>query len=354
MVYQIGYYVHHHGSGHLMRALAIAVQLHQPVTFLGSGLKPYAQLIPPTVNCIHLPPDVEEDEDRYYQEGNAVDTFHYAPLNIRGIRERNRMLCDFFSSAFPMILIVDVSVEVALFARLCGIPTIVMRQHGHRSDAAHLAAYQSAALLIAPYSRHLQSGSPAWMDDKTVFSGGFSKYSQANQLVPDTGTRQVAVMCGKGGTSLTQAFVVHLATSCSNYHFHSIGDVQKTNDCDLPNITFHGELADPLPVLNACNIIIGNGGNNTVMEAASLNKTFICIPEQRPFDEQLHKAEMIAAVHRVHVVQPAGLYHTNWQQLLQDAEENPTNWDGMINKHALPNIAYAVQKLAAELFNNAG
>ena len=352
MDYQIGYYVHHHGSGHLMRALAIASQLDAHVTLLGSGLKPYEHLIPQKITCVHLPMDVEDHQDQCYHDGTAVDVLHYAPLNVKGIRDRNQMLCNFFASSFPMIFIVDVSVEVALLARLCSIPTIVMRQHGHRNDPAHLAAYQSASLLIAPYARQLQSGSPTWVNDKSLFSGGFSKYTSAKYTVNEGDAKQVAVMCGKGGTSLSLAFLIHLAKSCPSYHFHGIGDMGETVACDLKNITLHGELKDPLNLLKNSSIIIGNAGHNTVMEVAELNKQFICVPEQRPYDEQLHKAEMIAAVHQVNIVLPADLYLTNWPKLLKNVEHKPINWEGMINESALHEIASTVHRLAVESFKS--
>jgi len=159
-------------------------------------------------------------------------------------------------------------------------------------------------------------------------------------------------MCGKGGTSLSLAFLIHLAKSCPSYHFHGIGDMGETVACDLKNITLHGELKDPLNLLKNSSIIIGNAGHNTVMEVAELNKQFICVPEQRPYDEQLHKAEMIAAVHQVNIVLPADLYLTNWPKLLKNVEHKPINWEGMINESALHEIASTVHRLAVESFKS--
>ena len=354
MGFQIAFYIHHHGSGHIMRALAIASELTMPVTFLGSGLRAYRQLIPAHITCVHLPLDVKGDKDRYFRSGHAVDTFHYAPLNVAGIRERNRIMTKFFSSAFPLLLVVDVSVEVALLARLCSVPTIIMRQHGYRNDPAHLAAYQSACLLIAPYARGLQGYGPAWVDAKTFFSGGFSRYTGKVLSKTSKRSRHVAVMTGKGGTSITIDFIKHLAGNCPDFHFYSIGGQGKMTD-DLPsNITFCGDLNDPADVLITSSLIIGNAGHNTVMEVADLNLPFICIPENRPFGEQLLKAKSLSDRYNVKIVLPENILKTDWHSLLNIALTDQTEWQGMINPQALSGINVEIEKLGAILFPENG
>jgi hypothetical protein len=141
----IGYYVHHHGAGHVTRALAIAEHMEAPITLFGSSLPEESHLS--NVSLCHLPLDFDAD--------TVVDTpagLHYAPLAVHGLRERMGMLVDWLRSNWPCLLVVDVSVEVALLARLLGVPTVYMRQRGHRVDAAHSLAYASATRLLAPYS----------------------------------------------------------------------------------------------------------------------------------------------------------------------------------------------------------
>lgn len=352
MGYNVAFYVHHHGSGHLMRAISIASKLNRPVTFLGSGMQQYQGIIPEFVTCIHLPMDVADSNDVYEHDGNEVNVLHYAPLNVKGIRERNLLLSHFFVAAFPVVLVVDVSVEIALFARLCGIPTILMRQHGYRNDPAHIAAYQSASLLIAPYSETMQSDSLEWVNRKTVFSGGFSRYSEKEIKETNGDPHQIAILCGKGGTSLSTGFVNHLAVACPMYQFHSIGSIGDESACRQSNVTYHGEIDDPIHVLASCGLIIGNGGHNTVMEAASLNKRFICISEERPFDEQLHKARMLRNVFETPIVTTNELYTTEWQTLIQKTLSKPANWNGMIDKNALGKIALAIEGLGQELLHH--
>ncbi|MFD1257692.1 glycosyltransferase [Mucilaginibacter terrae] len=352
MSYNIGFYIHHHGSGHLMRALAIAAHLDRPITFLGSGMRDYQTVIPPSIRCIHLPADVPDEDDHAYVAGTAVDCLHYAPLNVTGIRLRNQLLSDFFAATYPIILIVDVSVEVALFARLSGIPSIVMRQHGSRNDTAHLAAYQSASLLLAPYPERLRTGSIKWVDEKTFFAGGFSRYTGLKKTALTIGDDKcVAVITGRGGTSISLSFIRHIARVCPEHHFHILGDIA-TQNWSSGNVSFHGRCAEPETVLNICRIVIGNAGHNTVMEVADLQKAFICIPEKRPFEEQLQKALLIQRHFAIPLVMPEALFKTDWQDILDKLSRSQPEWQGIINEQALSQVAAAIDQLAIQLFGS--
>jgi len=351
MLYHTAFYIHHHGSGHLMRALAIATKINGAITFLGSDLHSYSSLIPTHIACIHLPADIPTKEDQFYSSGSDAPALHYAPLNVAGLRDRAAILSRFFATNYPLLLVVDVSVEIALFARLCGVPTVIVRQHGLRNDTAHLNAYQSALLLIAPYSRNLQSGAPEWVDEKTVFAGGFSRFPLSEELNEETFSTEVAVMAGRGGTSLDITFVHFLALACPDFRFHVLGIAD--DGLQVPeNVILYGPIDDPSQVLKECAIIIGNAGHNTVMEAASLQKRFICVPENRPFSEQEHKASSLATALGTTVILPELLYQTKWNNVLHHVLNILPNWGNTINPDALQTIADTIEQLAATLFTN--
>ena len=72
---------------------------------------------------------------------------------------------------------VDVSVEVALLARLCGVPTVVVAMPGRRTDRAHRLAYDSADALLAPWPRGTHDSDwPREWTDKAWFVGGISRF----------------------------------------------------------------------------------------------------------------------------------------------------------------------------------
>jgi len=75
------------------------------------------------------------------------------------------------------------------------------------------------------------------------------------------------------------------------------------------------------------------------MEAASLNKTFITIPESRPFDEQLVKADLLKKLSLATIIYPEKLYYTDWQNVFKTASQNKPNWQNIIDENALSKAA---------------
>ncbi|CAG5067599.1 hypothetical protein DYBT9623_00320 [Dyadobacter sp. CECT 9623] len=346
------FYVHHHGSGHVMRAIAIASQLGEAnVSFLGSGLHAFTSLIPPHITCYHLPSDIARDEDEFSQLA-ALDFLHYAPLNVRGLTDRSAVIADFFKKQFPVLLIVDVSVEVTMLAALCGIPALVIRQTGNRNDIPHLNAYQSAQTLIAPSPAALMNRSDFdWVEAKTFYSGGFSRF-QGMQIDRPTVANTVAVMTGTGGTSIGPQLIEMLAAEFPDKTFHILGKMAQPFSGDYRNVVLHGNLENPAEILVSCETVIGNAGHNTVMEMADLNKRFICIYEERPFDEQLHKAKLLEANNMAVVIAGDELSGADWGDLFTKAANLPPDrWKGVINPDALTDIAGALHDQWRKLFN---
>ncbi len=346
----IAFYVHHHGAGHLMRCLAISRQLdHCQLTFLGSGLAARAGLIPATIQCIHLPMDTPTDQDEHYQPGPPMEALHYAPLNLAGGRQRAQQLTSFFSQHWPLLLVVDVSVEVTLLARLSGIPTIVVRQHGQRGDPAHQLAYQSAQAILAPYSAQLAQPADAWLAGKLVYTGGFSRY--APQMPAAAQPNRLGLLVGAGGTSLDRSFVAYLASRLPRWQLHVIGLLPGPATGDLPaNVTIHGLVADPRGLLEPCWLVIGNAGHNTVMEMASLNKRFIAVPEARPFQEQQVKAQLLARLALATVVPVAALYQTDWPALVEQLSRRQPDWQDTISPTALEQAARLIRTTYASVY----
>ena len=131
----IGYYVHHQGAGHWQRACLIGRALRRPVTLIGSidgidtGGAPGPILVLPDDR---LPAAAFDGRD---EEAARPSSLHYAPLGHPGIRARMAAIAAWAAEVDPVLVIVDVSVEVAMLARLLSVPTIVVRLAGQRSDA---------------------------------------------------------------------------------------------------------------------------------------------------------------------------------------------------------------------------
>ncbi|MBC2677368.1 hypothetical protein [Pseudomonas baltica] len=334
---QVGYYVHHHGSGHGMRALAIARHMDCDVTLIGSRL-PDADYSS-TIKALQLPGDTAP--------GMHVESFpalHYAPLAVDGLRERMGLLADWMRSAWPCLLVVDVSVEVAMLARLFGVPCVYMRQHGERTDPAHLQAYASASRLLAPYPASMEcSQMPDWVLAKTDHCGWVSRYSQQSSahVAPEHGA--VLVITGQGGTAFTVDSLIAIARRCPEDQFRVAGPLP-ASDLPLPgNLTLLGHLVDPLPELLRAEIVVGSAGDNVVAEVAHMGGRLIAIAEQRPFDEQRLQAlqlERLGVALGVLGVPAAD----QWPALLQRARHLPgrRGWQALLNDNAAADAARIV------------
>ncbi|MFC4211233.1 glycosyltransferase [Pedobacter lithocola] len=348
MSFTIAFYIHHHGSGHLMRTLQIvkALKNHQ-VILMGSGLKALTEL-PSNIKVAHLPLDIA-DENENTSVGNIKSmAFHYAPIGIKGIRNRVALMTEVFQKNYPLILVIDVSVEVALLARLAGIPTIIMRQHGNRTDLPHQLAYDSAELLIAPFSNEMYVGEKDNAYKKTVFTGGFSRFDSVENNV-NINQNTVCILVGNGGTSITEMFIKSIALSCNKFHFKVLG-LEQNKSNRLANLEFLGQVVNPAETIKEANIIIGNTGHNTVMEAASLNKRFVGIPENRPFDEQIEKAKSIQNRAGIKIVSPNELLKTDWLLLLENIKGEQVDWKGVIAPKAVEILAETIVKTGEKLF----
>ncbi|WP_443946668.1 glycosyltransferase [Pedobacter sp. AW1-32] len=345
---EIAFYVHHHGAGHFMRSLAIATGLKGcQVTFLGSGLHKYKSQIPDWIQVIELPIDTPTEADKDIPNP-GLEGLHYAPLNISGQLKRVALITNFFASRKEILLVVDVSVEIAMLARLCGVATIVVRQHGERNDMPHRICYRNTVGLLAPYHERMAGPGPEWIEKKTFYTGGFSRFNlRKDSSNPDQ--RQVAVLIGSGGTSINQSFLKKLSVQCPSWTFHVIGDIDiKINPS---NLHFHGRINDPSPLLNRCCIVIGNAGHNTVMECASLDKRFIAISEERPFNEQFHKAQIIEAMSLAVHIRASQIAEFDWEEILEKLLTTRPDWNGFMRSDAAQRAANYLINSHRKLFS---
>jgi len=345
----IGIYVHHHGSGHRMRALQLAAAIKgRKVLLIGSNLRERDILGIENASLVHLPMDTLDKDEREITQSDPPVAFHYAPLGVNGIRNRAAILAKLFKENYPMLLVVDVSVEITLFARLCGIPTVVIMQHGIRDDIAHQMAYQSAELILAPFSSMMYPGKKDPTFQKTLFVGGFSRFDNVPKR--EYKKNNIAVLIGGGGSSIDGGTIIKIAGQLKDYNFQVIG-LDKP-DTSPPNISWHGAVENPSDLLLSCEIIIGNTGHNTVMEAAALGRKFIGVPEDRPFFEQEQKAEAISGREGIRIIGSKQIERQDWPFLIKSLQQENVNWDGIINPGGITAMAEAITDQARRIFGH--
>ena len=212
------------------------------------------------------------------------------------------MLCEWVDRTNPTALIVDVSAEITQYLRFLGVPTIAVRQHGDRSDYPHLAGYDAAYKLFAPFPQILESRSmPSWIQDKTIYTPGFSRYS--DRVLSKAAARKslsilpqqqvVVVLNGKGGAKHSLSRLALAAMATPNWLWLVVGRIEQDCQISLPNLSIKGWCEDTYVYLKAADITIASGGHNTVMEIGTAKIPFLCIPEDRPFGEQRVKAQRL-------------------------------------------------------------
>lgn len=323
----IGFYVHHHGRGHTSRTRALVDALDLPVTVLTSA--------PHDSDTFGRAAVVELPVDDHAPETAATATLpaqlHYAPFGVAGLRERTARIARFLADAAPGLLVVDVSSEVSQLARIAGVPTVVVRQHGLRWDPAHMAAYDGAVGLLAPFGEELEEPTaPVSVRQKTFYAGGLARRMEQATRVDaglvaagvsrggagitsggqrrrlqarerlgwDAETSGVVLLLGTGGEEPRPQDVVAAAKATPDHRWLVVGDWDHPD----PAVASTGWVADALPWLDAGDVVVGSAGHNTVMEAATVGRPFVCIPQRRPFAEQHHKAARLRALDAAEVL----------------------------------------------------
>ncbi|QKZ04502.1 hypothetical protein [Pseudomonas eucalypticola] len=334
---QVGYYVHHHGAGHGVRAAHIAQALRVPVTLIGSRLP---DDLPVGVRSMPLPGDTAPG-----MRVERLDALHYAPLAVDGLRERMALLARWFVTHWPCVLVVDVSVEVALFARLCGVPVVYVRQHGLRDDPAHRLAYESASALLAPYPQVMEAGdTPQWLRDKTGYSGWLSRFAGTPRTAPRKA--QVLIITGQGGTGLSVGLIEAMARRCPGWQFRVAGSLPAGDPG--PNLQWLGHLKDPRVEMHQAEVVVGSASDSLVGEAASLGCRFIAVAEDRPFDEQRLQARRLNELGVAIGLEQGWPAAPQWPALFEAARTlDPSRWQGWADANAASRAARLIESTLA-------
>lgn len=307
----IGYYVHHQGAGHRERALRIARALERPCTLIGT----FAGAIGAGIDVLDLPDDrLGPDFDGRDGEDTRPLGLHFAPLGSSAVRTRMSAIAAWIAQKNPALLIIDVSVEVALLARLLSVPTLVMRLSGQRDDPPHLEAFRAAETLIAPFPAALDAPEmPDWVRRKTIHAGFLSEPPRPLADAAEDG--RIVVLFGRGGAGGDAARLVEAARAVPDRAWHVLGPVNGSPAIVPPNLHLHGWVEDIDPHVGKASLVVGGCGDGVLAAVASAGKRFLCLPEPRPFDEQVQKADALARL-------GAAVTHHGWP----DAQD----WAGLI------------------------
>ncbi len=293
--YRVSYYAHHFGTGHLRHAQTVASTEMFDLQVTSTGPR-NINLLPGSLEYIELTPDVAQHGPQ--RDVPPVDCLHYAPVGAH-IKQRFATLSLAWRRFDPDVIMVDVSVEVALFARLSGYRVAFRRMPGTRTDSAHRLAYSLADAIFGYYPRALEDPAHlAAFGHKSHYLGMPEPYhpvSEAPRFFATRGDCPRVVVQTSLASSVPLRDVVRAATNSPSWNWEIVGAVDPDGTPMPQNLKVHGVIPDPVPLMRTANLIISSAGHNAVAAAAACRRPVLLIPESRPFHEQLSFARALNA-----------------------------------------------------------
>ncbi|TWG99593.1 putative glycosyltransferase [Nocardioides sp. J9] len=287
----IGYYVHHHGRGHLHRALAIAAQLAEPVTFLSSLPPPAEWLARPAARRGEWVVLDRDDRGVAPADPDAGGRLHWVPVADAGLSRRMRQVSTWLDRARPRLVVVDVSVEVALLARLHGVPVVTAVLPGRRADPAHLLGFDVASEVVGFWPEGMTDALlpdlPERVRRRVRAVGAVARFPvdpvapvEPPSPAPDEAApRSAVLLAGAGGSALDDAAVDTVVGSTPGWRWTVLGPGSWVDD--------------PRPALRSADVVVTHAGQNALAEVAALRRPAVVVPQQRPHDEQVTTARAL-------------------------------------------------------------
>lgn len=344
---RIGYYAHHHGSGHCRQADKLAAllpdNLRQNFTvFTSLAADDYQFTAITAAQIVRLSPEDQLVDD--VLPGRAgqhwqPESLHYSPVGNANIQTRSWQILDGIQTHNIDIMIIDVSVEVAMLCRVASTPYLYVRLAGIRDDTPHLTAFAGALGLLAPYPEALEAAKTAdWLKQKTLYLDFLPSYSNdspsyteflktlvsfadtaktASRLerlisldctnkdhthskvsnsdlanTKDTKPDIITVIKGYGGHQAIDAKLFNLREIQPDALIISLGPIA---DDKLVYVDIATQVPDVTPFIKHSDLLIMACGLNAIAQVYALQTPLVVLPDQRPHQEQQVMAEALIA-----------------------------------------------------------
>jgi len=270
----IGYYVHHVGSGHLSQASCIAAALADEVAVLSSLPRPEGW----QGEWVLLPRD---DTGGPPVDPTAQGRLHWVPSGDDGLCRRMATISGWLDRRRPRALVSDVSVEVAVLARLHGVPVVSVVLPGERGDPAHQLGFAVSDALLAPWPAPSRSADD---DDRVQYVGAISRFDGRDRIAAaPSGAHRVLVLHGRGGCDLDPDDVPAAARATPGWTWTALGG---------PSADWR---PDPWPELCAADVVVVHAGLAALADVAAARRPAVVIAQDRPHSEQQATARAVEA-----------------------------------------------------------
>ena len=322
---RLGYYAHHHGSGHCRQIDKLAALLptearQQLTVFTSVTSDAYMFAAIDEAQVVRLPAEDERADDvlagragQYWQPASL----HYSPVGNSDIQQRSHKILDTIYQRRIDLMIIDVSVEVAMLCRAASVPYLYVRLPGLRDDEPHLNAFAGALALLAPYPRTLESTkTPEWISQKTLYLDFINTQQRDAQTYRDfikhlmqltTDEKALSLMLndkdkdtptivtvikGYGGHQAIDAKLPELRQLLPYAFIISLGpiDEDKRHYVDIAV-----DVSDVTPFIEHSDYLLMACGLNAVAQAYDYATPLVVLPDDRPHQEQEVMAEALIA-----------------------------------------------------------
>lgn len=331
MTRRVGWYVHHHGRGHVTRLLAIAPHVDAEITCLSSLPAPEGLPAHCTWTVLARDDDPVDGSPAAERAPTADGILHWAPVGHPGHRSRLAAIAAHVTTMPVDAFVVDVSAEVTLLVRLLGVPPVVVTQPGIRGDLPHTLAFRAASAIVAPWPGELlRPDHLAPFGDRTTFTGGISRFAGRPAARRDD-REGVLVLGGAGGSTTTDEDIA-AARAATATSWRRIGGAEW--------------VADPWEHLGAAEIVVSEAGQNAIADLAAAEARAIAVPQERPFAEQRATAEALALA-GLAAVSPRWPPADAWPDLLERARGLDPDWKRWQVDGAAERAAAVIERVAA-------
>ncbi|WP_457856968.1 hypothetical protein [Psychrobacter pulmonis] len=320
---RLGYYAHHHGSGHCRQIDKLAALLptearQQLTVFTSVTSDAYMFAAIDEAQVVRLPAEDERADDvlagragQYWQPASL----HYSPVGNSDIQQRSHKILDTIYQRRIDLMIIDVSVEVAMLCRAASVPYLYVRLPGLRDDEPHLNAFAGALALLAPYPRTLESTkTPEWISQKTLYLDFINTQQRDAQTYQDfiknlmqlTTDEEalssmlegkntptiVTVIKGYGGHQAIDAKLPVLRQLLPYAFIISLGPI---DDDKRHYVDIAADVNDVTPFIEHSDYLLMACGLNAVAQAYDYATPLVVLPDDRPHQEQEVMAEALIA-----------------------------------------------------------
>jgi len=362
------------GLGHLRRTLSLAEHFtttmpNAEVLIVTGSPVAHAFKLPPRVDYIKLPAVTKEHDGSYRSRDLSMEF-----SEIRDLRAT--ILCETAQVYRPDIFLVDHAPQgwkaevlptlTMLQAtqpnclRVLGLRDIIDASHTVRKNWAQEGVYYTLEhsydlILVYGTQQFYDLGKEYGLSEEVTqrlrYCGYLNRFNINVETAHSAGTypytlhsattasqhRQIVVTAGGGGDGfpLMQAYLLGLQQLPSPPFSsvlltgplmpqHEMEELKRLTDT-LPTdaITIVPFLADPLPLLNAADLVVAMAGYNSSCELLEMAQRTLIIPRTEPRQEQLIRAILLARHGLVHMLHPDQLTPALLMATVQDVIERP-------------------------------